>query len=166
MAVHIVLLRKHLHMLQNFEKYTHHIREFLILLNNAGVTLKLKKRQFLNETIDCLGHAICPKPLDISSHMTDAKRGLHGPTKITKLRFLSSLYNVFRRFALNVARLAVPLNKRLRKDQLPKFRPLIEEELTAMNDSNEALLSPPVPVIPDSTGRMTPATVVCDKQIG
>lgn len=67
------------------DKRIGHVCKVLTLLCNVGVTLKLKKRKVLIETIDFLGYVIRPRHLGISSHTTDAKHGLKAPTKPAKL---------------------------------------------------------------------------------
>lgn len=69
-------------------------------------------------------------------------------------------------FVLNFARLAVPLNKKQRKNQPTKFRQLKKEEYSAMNVLEEALASPPILALSNSTGHMKIDTDACNKQVG
>lgn len=76
---------------------------------------------FFTETINYLGHDIHIRRLDIVADNTDSIRGLQEPTNFTELRSFLGSFNVFRRFALNIARLAASLNAKFRKDQPKTF---------------------------------------------
>lgn len=148
------------------QEHIGHVRKVLTLLHDAGVTLQLKKCKFFTETINYLGHVIRPRRLDISSHTTDAIRGLKALTSLTELRSFLGLCNVFRRFVPNFARLAAPLHQRLKKDQPATFGSLNEEELNSMNSLKNALISPPVLALPNNSGHLTLDTDACNVQVG
>lgn len=58
------------------------------------------------------------------------------------------LWNVFRRFVPKFARIAAPLNEKLRKDQLGQFGALSDNEKEAMTELQNRLISPPVLTLP------------------
>lgn len=125
------------------------------LFKKTGVILKLRKCKLFTETIDYLGYVIPPRRPKIASHTTDAVRELQTPINLTKLRSFLGLRNVFRRFVSKFARLAAPLNKNLRKDNLAAFAVLNDKETQPMNALNDALMLPPVLALPNSTGHIT-----------
>lgn len=147
---------------KTLEKYMLHIRETLILLNNAGVTFQLEKCQF-TATIDYLGHGLRSERAKITSHMIDALRGLQKLCDITESWFFLGLCDVYQRFVPNFARLMTPLNKNLWKDKPAKFWSLYKEELAVMNTLNGALVLPPGLFLLNSTGRVMLDTDACHK---
>lgn len=148
------------------EEHIDHVRHVLTLLNNAGVTLKLKKFTFFMDTIDYLGHVIRLKRLEIANHTAEAIHGLRPPTSLTELRSFLGLFNVSRRFVPKFARLAAPLNKRLRKDQPFTFGPLNREEMATLDVLKNALIFSPILAPHNSSGNITLDTDACDVQIG
>ena len=148
------------------EEHIDHVRSVLSLLADAGVTLKLKKCFFFTDKIDYLGHVIRPGKLQIAEHTTDAIRQLQAPTNLTELRSFLGLCNVFRRFVPNFARIAAPLNRKLRKGEPTVFGPLNEEEMGALEELKKRLIEPPILTLPRRDGRYTVDTDACDKQVG
>lgn len=73
----------------------------------------MKKCPFSTETVDYLGHVIRPGKLEVAFHTTAAIDGLKHPTKVTELRYLLGLCNVFPSFVPNFAIIASPLTKKL-----------------------------------------------------
>lgn len=142
------------------------VRKVITLLNNAGVSLKLKKRRFFTEAIDYLRYIIRPRRLEISSHTTEAIHGPKSPTNLTELRSILMLFNICSRFVRNFARLAAPLNKKLRKVQSSTFQALNEEVLLSVQSQKNALISLPVLAFPDSIFYIAHNTDACDVQIG
>lgn len=67
------------------QKHIGHVCKILTLLRDAGVSPKLKKCKFFTEIIDYVGHIICLRRLEVSSHTTDTIRGLIAPTNLTEL---------------------------------------------------------------------------------
>lgn len=135
-------------------------------LNDADVTLRLKKSKFFTESIDYLGHMILPRSLEIASHTTDTIRGLQPSTNVPDLRSFLRLKTVFRCIVPNFARIVAPLNRKLCRDQPPIFGTLSKDDLNSLNTLKDALIAPPVLALPNSTGHMTLDTNACDVQAG
>lgn len=133
---------------RTLEEHITHVRQVLSLLQNAGVTLKVKKCRFITNTIGYLGHVIRPRRLKLASHATIAIKQLQEPRNVTKLRSYLGLCSVFRRFVPNFARIAASLNRKLRKDQPKEFGTLNDDERCAMKTLQEKLISPPILVLP------------------
>lgn len=79
--------------------------------------MTLKKGFFFKDQIEYLGHEIQPDKLGISTKPTDAIRRLQHLKYMIELKSLLGLCNIFIRFVLNVARIAVPLRRKVEKDQ-------------------------------------------------
>lgn len=90
-----------------------HVRKVFALLDNAGVTLKLKNFRFSTNTVDYLGHIITPRRLDIALHRTVAVCGIKEPASLTLRRSFLGLCNIFGRFVPNFKNLAILSNTKL-----------------------------------------------------
>lgn len=93
------------------QEHIRHVRKALPLPRDAGVAFKLKNCRLSTTTIDYLSHVVRPKHLKVSSHTTDAIRGLKALTNFTELRYFLGLCNVFRQIILNFVRLVAPLDQ-------------------------------------------------------
>lgn len=89
-----------------------YVKRVLSLLRDTGVTLKLNRCSSFTGMIAYLGHDILPCRLEKVNHTTYAIKGLKPPTNIFELRSLLGLSNLFRRFVLNIASKAAPVNKK------------------------------------------------------
>ena len=130
------------------EEHVHHVREVLTILKEAGFSLKLKKCKFFAKSVDYLGHVIRPGRLEVATKNTEAVECFKELTTQTELRSFLGFCNVHRRFVLNFARNAVPLNTFLRTrctTELPRFN---EEQSAAFELRKNALLSPPILILP------------------
>lgn len=52
------------------------VHSLILLLQNAEVSLKLKKRRLFSGNIDYLGHVVHPSRLQLANHTTDATQNL------------------------------------------------------------------------------------------
>ena len=148
------------------EEHIEHVKKVLMLLQDAGVTIKLRKCFFFTDNIDYLGHVIRPGTLEIAPKATEAIKNLKPPKNVTELRSFLGLCNVFRRFVPNFSRIAAPLNKKLKKGEPQHFDHLTDEELSAMKDLQDKLITPPVLALPRPNGRITIDTDACAYQVG
>lgn len=75
-----------------------------------------------------MGHGISHGKLHVATQTSKAKKALQYPTTVLKLPSLLRLCNVYRRFVLNFAKLALPLNKKLEKGEALQFNLDREDE--------------------------------------
>lgn len=66
-----------------------HVGEELMILNNAGKTMKLKKCSLCMKTIDNIGYVIQSMMLYLATKSTEVFESLQYPTTISKLRLFS-----------------------------------------------------------------------------
>lgn len=66
----------------------------------------------------------------------------------------------------NFARIAAPLNRKLRKGQAPVYTELFDKELETLETLNKKLISPPVLAVQRSQDTYTVSPDACDQQIG
>lgn len=71
-------------------------------LQQAMITLKLKKCFSHINTIDYHGHLILPRNLEVASHTTEAIQKLKQPRNLTELRSFLGVYNDLKRFVPNL----------------------------------------------------------------
>lgn len=121
-----------------------HMKQILSLLRVVEVSLKLRRRNFSTENIDCLGHVILSRRLETATHTRAATKGLKPPTNTTKLCTILGLRNVSRRFVYNFAWTAILLSNKLKKGKPKHFGELTAEKLRAMLELQEKLVLSPI----------------------
>jgi RNase H-like domain found in reverse transcriptase len=126
----------------------------------------LKKYFFFKETVNYIGHVICPGKLAVAANNTRALREEKPPTTQTEIRSFLGLCNVYRRFVAGFAKIASPLNALIRKGESPRLGELSSEQLAAFEKLRDNLLNPPFLALPRVEGRFTLDTDACDEQIG
>ena len=143
-----------------------HVRVVLSMLQKAGVSLKLAKCKFFDASVDYLGHVVRPGQLEVASRTVDAVRQFKTPADQGELRSFLGMCNVYRRFVPNFARVAAPLNQKLKKGEPFQFDSLNDEEYKAFADLKVRLISPPVLALPRHGLRYTLDTDACAHQVG
>jgi len=106
------------------ENHVRALDEALTRLGRAGVTLKAKKCQFFQTSVEYLGHIISPGEMRVHNKNLEALAKVGHPRKKTQLRSFLGMCNVYQRFVANYARIAAPLNQLTTKaygDTLPEF---------------------------------------------
>lgn len=78
----------------------------------------------------------------MDSHTSDAISDLKLPSTIIQLESFLELFNVFCRFVPNFAHGVVPLNNKLRRDQLERFQDTTEENAAAIKALHVELVLP------------------------
>lgn len=100
------------------EEHLSHVEFLLQLIDNAGMTLKLKKCVFFSDAVDYLGYVMTPKQLPIVTKTRDTVRSSKYPTNASELRSFLGLCNVYRRFVIKFSRKTAAENMRLKKASL------------------------------------------------
>lgn len=121
-----------------------HVIRVLSLLQDAGATLTMKKRNLFTKTIATLGHVIQLSRPKIAAHLTDAFKELKQPASITELCSFHGLDNLFRWFVTNFVLLASSLNRKLKNDQLTHVGVSSAEKLKAIHKLQYKLVSLPI----------------------
>lgn len=95
-------------------------------------TLNLKKCKFISEKMDCLGHVIRSRGLELASQTMDEICDLKQPRTVTELKSFLGLGNLHRCFVLNFARLAAQFNSKLKTAEPKQFDELSIQEMEAV----------------------------------
>lgn len=103
---------------------------------------KLKKCALSSNEINYLGHIIHQQQFPVSQHEIDTTRDLKPSTKMMELRSFVGSFNVFWQFVPIFARIAAPLSREKRRDQLTHFETLTETELMAIRTMQQKLITP------------------------
>lgn len=82
----------------NIEDHFTHVEEMLLCLYEAGIRLKLKKREVFTDKVHQFGHTIRPGRVENDAAVTTAFRGANNPRDHADLRSLLGLRNVYLRF--------------------------------------------------------------------
>jgi len=140
--------------------------EALTRLGRAGATLKAKKSQFFQTSVEYLGHIISPGEMRVHRKNLEALAKVGHPRTKTQLCSFLGMCNVYRRFGAKYARIAAPLNHLTTKaygDTLPAFT---ETQAAAFTRLRDAPLHPPVLALPRRGALFTIDIDACDTQLG
>nr|CAH7750004.1 unnamed protein product [Callosobruchus chinensis] len=94
-----------------------HLRQIFEILAEEGMTLKLRKCQFLPNQVSFLGHVIGSERVKVDPERTYAIEHFPTPRNLRELSSFLGLVNYDRRFCDHYSDLTIPLLKLLRKNQ-------------------------------------------------
>ena len=133
---------------QSHEQHVKDVDEVLTLLEKAGVSLKLSKCEFFQPRVNYLGHVIMPGKLAIAKERTSGFANATFPKDKSTMRSFMGAANYYRRFIKDFSGVARPLNDMLKKGEPATFGEPTEEQLEAFEHIKDALVNPPVLVMP------------------
>jgi len=142
------------------------LEEALTRLGRAGVTLKAKKFQFFQTSVEYLGHIISPREMRVHNKNLEALAKVGHPRTKTQLRSFLGMCNVYQCFFANYALSAAPLNQLTTKaygDTLPAFT---KPQAAAFTHLRDALLHPQFLALPRRGAPFTIDVGACDTQFG
>lgn len=103
------------------EVHLQHVADFLRVVADAIVSLKLSKCEFIRTTFTYLGHVFEPIWLEIEACASSSLKKSLLPRNWRELRSFIGPCVVYRRFIYNFAHITGPLNEFLRKGSLESF---------------------------------------------
>ena len=133
----------------DFEDHLRDVSKVMKILEEAGLSLNMRKCKFFSRTVDYLGHVVSPGRLAVAAKNTESIRKAVYPKNQTELRSFLGACNVYRRFVPNFSHVAAPLNKLLQKGQSSNIPELTPEQKEAFNLLKASLVEPPVLQLPD-----------------
>ncbi|KAG5879512.1 hypothetical protein JTB14_004737 [Gonioctena quinquepunctata] len=110
------------------EAHLIHLDKIFDTLGRAGLTVKLRKSQFLRHEVSFLGHIISAVGVSIDNTRIECINEFPTPRNLRELRGFLGFVNYEQRFCKNYADLTLPLLKLLKKGQKWKWGPEEEED--------------------------------------
>lgn len=142
-----------------------HVGNFLKIVQEAGMTLKVKKCHIFSKAIDNLWHDNNPEKFHVATKTDYTVQTLKYPTTPTDLWSFVGLCNVYRRFLPKLAKKAAPLNQLLRKGPPTKLV-LDKVQLAAVDELNNNLNSLPILALTQDDKPYVFEIDACDAHIG
>jgi len=143
-----------------------HLREVLLLLEKAGVSLKPSKCNLFQKEVEYLGHVVRPGQLLMNQKNIKNLAQALPPRYQTELKSFLGICIVYRRFIKDYAHIAKPQTK-LTTTKLPHVRPpLNTAQLAAFEYLKERLTSNPILALPRRECLFILDTDACAVQIG
>lgn len=105
------------------EKTNDHISNLdsaLEMFSKTAISLKLRKCNVIQSSLDYLGHVVHPEQLAVASKTVDAVEGISPPMDMTEPRPFFGLCNVYGRFVPNFELIVLPSKRTSRKGELAK----------------------------------------------
>jgi len=137
----------------------------LTRLGRAGVTLKAKKFQSFQKSVEYLGHIKSPGEMRVHNKNLEALAKVYHPRMKTQLRSFLGMCDVYRRFVANYARIAAPLNQLTTKAYDDTLQTFTETQAAAFTCQRDALLRSPVLALPRRGAPFTIDVDACDTQL-
>lgn len=147
------------------DAHADHVRQYLTLLHDAGISLNPKKPECFTNFIDYIDPVILSRDFQISTRASDAIRGLEYTIAATELRSCFGLHNVFCRFVTNLILSALRLNKKVCEFQMKTSARLADNEINASVIIRAILFGLPVLDLSWSHCLYTAGNDSCDKLI-
>ena len=136
----------------NVESHLSHLDTVLTLLGKHGVILKAQKCHLLSNEVEYVGHVVRTGRWSVNEKNLKAIKKAVFPKTQTQLTSFVGMCNVCRRFTVDFAKTAKPLND-LNSVKLPKrLSPPTPEEQAAFEKLREQLCHPPILGIPSKEG--------------
>ena len=149
----------------DFNQHNERLHRVLNAIENAGLTLNLKKCTFGTSSVSYLGHRICLDGISPDPAKIEAIINFPRPDTVTKLRAFLGLASFYRRFIKGFAGIAQPLHALLKKgaDVCSDWK---EVHDAAIEELKEKLTSAPVLVYDDGESEVELFTDASSKGIG
>ncbi|CAN8075918.1 unnamed protein product [Agarophyton chilense] len=148
------------------KEHFRHVKKVLKILQDAGVTLKLRKCAFFQASVDYLGHVVLSGKLKVATRTTNAILQAKPPRTHMELRSFVGLCNVYRRFFQGFAKISAPLNAMLKKGTPSEFEALTDDQYEAFHTLKDKLLNPPMLALPKPNRSFVLDTDASDVQVG
>jgi len=126
------------------ESHLSRLESVLTLLGQHGETLKAQKCHLFSNEVEYLGHVVRPGRLSVNEKNFKAIKKAVFPNTQTQMTSFLGMCNVYRRFTVEFAKKAKPLND-LNSMKLPKrLSPPTPEEQAAFDTLREQLCHLPI----------------------
>ena len=99
-----------------YSEARHNLHAVLQRLQDAGLTLKLEKCEFLQDSVTYLGHKLDAEGIRPTEEKTAAIQNAPAPTNVSQLRSYIGMVNHYHHFLPNISAVLAPLHELLHKD--------------------------------------------------
>jgi len=148
------------------DDHIRHLRGILLLLEKAGVSLKLFKCNLFQQELEYLGHVFRPGQLLVNQKNIKSLAQALPPRKQTELKSFLGMCNVHWRLMNDYAHTAKPLTKLTSKKLLHVLPVLDNAKLADFEYLKERLMSTPILALPSREGLFVLDTDACAVQVG
>ena len=148
------------------DEHIRHLREVLLQLEKAGVSLKPSKCHLLQQDVQYLAHVVRPAQLLVNQKNIKSLQQALPPRSQTELKSFLGMCIVYRRFIEDSAHIAKPLPKLTTKNIPHVLLPLDAVQLAAFAYLKERLTSTPILALPLREGLCILDTDACAVQVG
>jgi len=146
--------------------YIRHLREVLLLLEKAGVSLKPSKCHLFQQEVEYLGHVVRPGQLLVNQKNIKSLAQALPPRNQTELKSVLGMCNKYRRFIKDYAHIAKPITK-LTSTKLPHVLPPLDAaQMAAFEYLKGRLTLTPILALPRREGLFNLDTDACTVQVG
>ena len=128
------------------EEHLKRLDKVLGRIRDAGLKLRAKKCNFVQEKVRYLGHIVSANGIQQDDSMIQAVAHYPIPADAKQLRHFLGLSNYYRKFVKDYSKIAEPLHKLLRKDSRFSWN---TEAHQAFEELKQSLISPPILAFPD-----------------
>jgi len=148
------------------DDHIRHLREVLLLLENAGVPLKPSKCHLFQQEVEYLGHVVRPGQLLVNQKNIKSLAQALLPRTQTELKSFLGMCNVYRRFIKDDAHIGKPRTKLTSKKLTHVLHPLDAAQLAAFEYLKKRLTSTSILALPRREGLFILDTDACAVQVG
>ena len=128
---------------KSFEDHLCNLRKVFDRLSEAGLTLKPKKCQFLQEEISFLGHIVSKSGIRTDPAKVAAVKEMKRPETVTQVKSFLGLASYYRKFVKYFSKIAKPLFNLTKKEECTE---------AAFQELKNKLISAPILGFPQAVG--------------
>lgn len=120
---------------ENINEHFTHLERLFKRFQSEGVTVKLRKCQFLSERVKFLGHIISSKGIEMDPTRVESIKNFPAPRNIRELRGFLGLVNYEQRFCSKYSDLTLPLLRLLKKEEKWSWGEVEKSSFSAIKES-------------------------------
>src|SRR3989337_3121640 len=140
---------------KTLDEHVKNVRTVFRLISNAILQIKQKKCQFFKKEISFLGHRISEKGIQMDPEKIMAMQKVVPPTNLKEVQSILGLFNYYRNFVPDFAKVASPIYKLLKKGIQIVWT---EECQQALDELKHRMTTAPILAHPDFTNPFTLCT--------
>ncbi|GKV24168.1 hypothetical protein SLEP1_g33813 [Rubroshorea leprosula] len=140
-----------------------HLRTVLETLRSERLFAKFKKCEFWLDNVAFLGHVVTKNGISVDPQKIEAVVDWRRPNSVAEIRSFLGLASYYRRFVGDFSRIALPMNRLIKKDTKFEWTPECEKSFLTMK---EKLVTTPVLALPINGEKFTIYSDASKKGLG